>query len=90
MGRYKLDGIRLAYFGTMDPGFYGINAVPATGSLSFLWRRRQDTLISPYIAISATYLAGLYLPRPDTYARFRNKTPVASIGHSILVFRDEP
>jgi hypothetical protein len=88
MDRYKIDNIRLAYFGTMNPAFYGINAVPAPGSLSFLWKiGEEDAVVSPYIAISATYLAGLYLPRPDTYVAFRNKRPVASIGNSILIYR---
>jgi hypothetical protein len=90
MDRHQVGRIRLAYFGTMDPAFYGIDAVPASGSLSFLWRPQPDKPVSPYIAISATYLAGLYLPQPDTYARFRDRTPVASIGHSILVFHNEP
>jgi hypothetical protein len=90
MDRYEIGRIRLAYFGTMDPGFYGIDAVPASGSLSFLWRPQPDAPVSPYIAISATYLAGLYLREPNTYASFRDRTPVASIGHSILVFRNEP
>jgi hypothetical protein len=91
MDENKVSRIRLAYFGTMDPAFYGIDAVPAPGSLSFLWRAGQEnTPVSPYIAISATHLAGLYLAEPGTYASFRNKTPVASIGHSIMVFRDDP
>jgi hypothetical protein len=88
MDTYKIGNIRLAYFGTMDPAYYGIKAVPAPGSLPFLWTSApEETIVSPYIAISATYLAGLYLPRPDTYAAFRNKKPVASIGNSILVYQ---
>jgi hypothetical protein len=83
-----LKKIEFAYFGTVDPSLYGINAVPALGSNTLFWRGGTDpSPTSPYIAISATYLAGLYLPDKDTYALFRGKNPVASIGHSILVYR---
>lgn len=88
MDNHKVGNIRLAYFGTMDPAFYDIKAIPEPGSLSFLWRNGQQTApLPPYIAISRTYLAGLYLPRRDTYAAFRNRSPVASIGNSILIYR---
>jgi hypothetical protein len=83
-----LEKIEFAYFGTVDPSLYGINAVPALGSNTLFWRGGKDhSPTSPYIAISATYLAGLYLSDKDTYALFRGKNPVASIGHSILVYR---
>lgn len=83
-----LKKIEFAYFGTVDPTLYGINAVPAPGSNTLFWRGGTDhSATSPYIAISATYLAGLYLSDKDTYALFRGKNPVASIGHSILVYR---
>jgi hypothetical protein len=40
-----------------------------------------------WVAISATNLRGLYLPRRDAYERFLREDPVATIGHSILVYR---
>jgi type IV secretory pathway TrbD component len=91
MDNHNLKKIELAYFGTIDPSYYGINAVPAPGSITPFWRGGKDNLpTSSYIAISATYLEGLYLGDKDTYAVFRGKTPIASIGHSILVFpRDQ-
>ncbi len=86
----KIQKIRLAYFGSMDPWYYGINAVPAPGTIIFNWRGdKDDSPTSPYIAISATYLAGLYLRPNDPYLSFRSKTPVASIGNSILVFHTD-
>jgi hypothetical protein len=91
MDHHKLKKIEFAYFGTVDPSYYGINAVPAPGSITPFWRGGKDDLpTASYIAISATYLEGLYLADRDTYAVFRGKTPIASIGHSILVFpRDQ-
>jgi hypothetical protein len=90
MDNHKLEKIEFAYFGTVDPSYYGINAVPAPGSIMPFWRGGKDNLpTSSYIAISATYLAGLYLTNRDTYAVFRSKNPIASIGHSILIYRKE-
>ncbi|MGE5304700.1 MAG: ArnT family glycosyltransferase [Alphaproteobacteria bacterium] len=88
MNDHGISKIHFAYFGTVDPFCYGIKAIPAPGSLVF--SKREDTDHSPpapYLAISATYLAGLYLPQRDTYAAFRNRRPVASIGNSILIYR---
>lgn len=88
MDDHGIQKIEFAYFGTVDPSSYGINAVPALGSNTLFWRGGKDqSSASPYLAISATYLAGLYLADRDTYAVFRGKNPVASIGHSILVYR---
>jgi hypothetical protein len=91
MDDHKLKKIEFAYFGTVDPSYYGINAVPAPGSITQFWRGGKDkSPTSPYIAISATYLAGLYLAQRDTYVSFRGKKPIGSIGHSILVYRKGP
>jgi len=73
MEREGLDGINLYYFGTADPAYYGIvRWVPPRPG---------------YYAVSATHLAGVYLPDRDYLAPFRGMTPVASIGHSILVYQ---
>ena len=41
-----------------------------------------------YVAVSATVLRGVYLGEPERafYKSFLNRTPVASIGHSIFVY----
>lgn len=82
-----ISRIHFAYFGTVDPFYYGIKAVPEPGSLFFKREDSDHSPAAPYLAVSATYLAGLYLPQSDTYASFRNKRPVASIGNSILIYR---
>ncbi len=67
-----LEGINLYYFGTADPAYYGITrfAPPRPG----------------YFAVSATHLAGVYLPDRDYLAPFRRMEPSTTIGHSIRVY----
>lgn len=79
--------VSLAYFGHVDPGIYGISAVPlgAPGGPRLT-------------AISAAYLMGFDYPeswsgewRPPPLAeaaRFRNRTPVARAGYSIFIYAD--
>ncbi|HXG51859.1 MAG TPA: hypothetical protein VNN77_10680 [candidate division Zixibacteria bacterium] len=87
MDEHKARKIELAYFGTVNPAAYGIDATPLPGSLVFSpWSGNAASEPADYVAISATFLAGLYLPK-DFYAGYRAEAPVASIGHSILIFR---
>jgi hypothetical protein len=83
----QIDKIQLAYFGTADPAYYGIDSVYLPGS-AFLNDESADAPAGKpaYIAISETLLAGLYLDKPDRYARFRLRKPTAIIGHSIRVY----
>ena len=65
--------VHLFYFGTADPDYYGIErAAPGEPG---------------YFAVSATHLAGVYLPDPGYLAPFREMAPTATIGHSIRVYR---
>jgi 4-amino-4-deoxy-L-arabinose transferase-like glycosyltransferase len=72
----NIQEIKLAYFGTADPGSYGI--------------RYQK--LEPFkhekgvIVISATYLQGVHTP-PEGYEWLKDYTPVATIGFSIFVYR---
>jgi hypothetical protein len=86
---HEIGRIEFAYFGTVNPSYYGIDAIPAPGSFVFSRWSDDNGLTSHYIAISATYLAGLYLSPSDIYASFRDKLPVATIGHSIVVYRKD-
>ncbi len=71
-----LDAITLYYFGTADPAAHGI--------------RRHVPPRAGYVAVSATHLAGVYLPDPDYFAPLRGLKPETTIGHSILVYRLDP
>lgn len=83
--------IQLAYFGTIDPAYYGIDADYLQGTHVIQSRPKSaDAPVPSHIAISATYLQGLYLQNRDRYAAYRDQKPVAVIGHSIWVFKLNP
>jgi dolichyl-phosphate-mannose-protein mannosyltransferase len=91
MSAHDVSRIQLAYFGTLDAAYYGIDADPLPGTFTILSRPRTGDHAAPsHIAISVTYLKGLYLWNRDPYASFRQQKPVAIIGHSIWVFRSSP
>ncbi|MGE5216506.1 MAG: ArnT family glycosyltransferase [Chloroflexota bacterium] len=88
MKRNQVKKIQLAYFGTADPAYYKINAVYLPGCVYHTQPELNDVADFPrYVAISETFLAGLYLDRPDRYARFRTLAPVAVINYSIRVYK---
>jgi len=91
MSDHGVSRIQLAYFGTLDPAYYGIEADPLPGTLTVQSRSKIGGSPAPsHIAVSATYLKGLYLWNRDQYAYLRRQEPVAVIGHSIWVFRLNP
>lgn len=84
--------IQLAYFGTADPAYYGIDAIHRPGTWSTVLSRshnNDDTRTSLYIAISATHLVGIYLGPRNPYARFLLEKPIVTIGRSIHVYKAE-
>ena len=86
MTENRVEKIQLAYFGTADPAYYKIDSVYLPGS-AFMQQTDVDSATTPrYIAISETFLAGLYLDRADRYAQFRGRKSVANIGYSIRVY----
>jgi hypothetical protein len=46
---------------------------------------------TPYVAISATNLQGVYFPahglRSDYFEQFKTRQPIAKIGYSIFLYR---
>jgi hypothetical protein len=90
MDRNAIRDIKLCYFGTADPSYYGISALrlpsyqPPPPSSVVTSIRPGDV-----VAVSATHLQGLYLD-PDMQplmAALRERTPIATIGYSIFVYR---
>jgi hypothetical protein len=91
MVRTGTPRVYLAYFGHVSPAVYGIDYEPLTRGA-----RPAGT-----IAISASLLEGLPYPityeqpgrlraiRRDDFRWLRERTPVTSIGHSILIFRND-
>jgi hypothetical protein len=90
MDDHKVAKIQLAYFGTADPAYYGIDAIHMPGTWSIVLtkpRHYDDAQLSSYIAISATHLVGVYLGQKNPYVTFLLKQPVATIGGSIFIYR---
>ena len=92
MDKNGVPKIQLAYFGTADPAYYGINAVHKPGTWSTVLssdRNGDSTPVSPFIAISATHLVGVYFGAHNPYAEFSRNRPVAIIGGSIFIYRTD-
>lgn len=92
MDQNGVKKIQLAYFGTADPRYYGIDAVYLPGSVIFSSSREsQYSEVPEYLAVSVTYIYGVHSGAPlgGFYHSLRSKQPVASIGHSIFVYRLE-
>ncbi|MBC8108249.1 MAG: hypothetical protein H7Z14_16805 [Anaerolineae bacterium] len=80
----------LSYFGTADPSFYKIKNTNLLGGWMFEPQTPLASLREPgYIAISATNLQGVYLPRDD-YGIFRSLKPVAVINGTIYIYDYPP
>ncbi len=71
--------ICLAYFGMDSPEYRGIPNRPLQPSDS-------PESLDCIAAVSATYLAGMYLPGGGNYNWLHNREPVARIGHSIYLY----
>ena len=80
--------INLAYFGTADPAYYGIECTHLPGAPTFAEPSIARPRLPGYVAISATVASGVYLdPRWRLFYRgFADLKPVADIGHSIRVY----
>jgi hypothetical protein len=74
------EKISLAYFGSIDPRFYGIHARPLA----------ENETATGTVIVSATHLSGQYLKQPDSY-RWLLSYPITQIlNHSLYVFRMSP
>lgn len=94
MDRQGVSRISLAYYGTADPAYYGIDYTPlpaATPEFDLPSIDRPWTMprLPGYVAVSATVLTGVYL-EPEWRIFYRGileSTPVEVIGNSIFVYR---
>jgi hypothetical protein len=82
--------LKLSYFGSADPAYYGIDAEALPG-----YRAPHATHVTrevrpgDVVAVSATHLQGVYVDPEDRalLARFRGLPPIGRVGWSILVYR---
>jgi hypothetical protein len=95
MGEHGVKSILLLYFGQAEPASYGIDAIHIPGSLVRpRTSKRVDSSIPYVLAVSANhfYADRVYSTKVEAefIRSFRLKKPVATIGHSILVFKLDP
>jgi hypothetical protein len=82
--------VKLSYFGSADPSYYGIAGEALPGyTAPRATRVVREIRRGDVVAVSATNLQGVYLEPEDRalLARFREKTPIGRAGWSILVYR---
>jgi hypothetical protein len=82
--------LKLSYFGSADPAYYGIEAEALPGYTA-PHATHVTRLIAPgdVLAVSVTNLQGVYLDAEDRplMERIRRATPLARVGRSIFVYR---
>ncbi|MFI4942884.1 MAG: glycosyltransferase family 39 protein [Burkholderiales bacterium] len=84
--------LKLSYFGSADPDYYGIESEALPGYTSpHAARVTREIAPGDTVAVSATNLQGVYLDPEDRplMERLRGLTPVARIGYSIFVYRPD-
>ena len=92
MDEHGLTKIKLSYFGSAHPSYYGISyePLPCRSPLPLddpNTRSFYPTNPAPGVyAISATNLQWVWLDMPDPYAWFRAQEPVDKIGYSIFIY----
>jgi hypothetical protein len=90
---HEADRIKLGWFGTADPDYYGLNYDPLPGfprpAFISQWTDPPFDPIAPepgIYAISASSLWELPLAEKNVYPWFREREPDDRIGYSILIF----
>jgi len=85
-------GLKLSYFGSADPAYYGIVSEALPGyTAPHAARITREIRPGDFLAVSATNLQGVYL-EPDDRAlmeRVRALRPLARVGFSIFVYRSD-
>lgn len=75
--QHPTEQLSLAYFGSVDPGVYGIQATPLA----------EDDRPSGTVIVSATELTGQYLRDPDSYRWLLQYKPKQILDHCMYVFQ---
>jgi hypothetical protein len=82
--------LKLSYFGSADPAYYGLASEALPGyTAPHAARVTREIAPGDLLAISATNLQGVYLDPVDRplMERIRRLAPVARVGFSIFVYR---
>lgn len=78
--QHPTEQLSLAYFGSVDPGVYGIKAKPLA----------EDDRPSGTVIVSSTELSGQYLHNPDSYRWLLQYEPKQILDHCMYVFQPQP
>lgn len=74
MDENAVNKIQLAYLSTGDSTYFGINSIYGPGTWSTVLSKQasdDDLEVPPYIAISATHLADVYLWPSNAYEKYQ-------------------
>jgi hypothetical protein len=88
MEEQQISHVNLAYFGTADPAYHGINCTFLPGSPTFAQPLIARPRLPGYVAISGTVLSGVYLPPHWRlfYRPFWTMEPVAIVGNTTRIY----
>ena len=88
MDRNHVAHINLAYFGTADPAYYGMQCTYLPGSPFFEDPLVRGPLLPGYVAVSTTILEGVWFDElaRKSYKPLLERQPRAVIGYSIGVY----
>jgi hypothetical protein len=82
--------VKLSYFGSADPAYYGIDAETLPGyTAPHAPRVTREIRPGDVVAVSVTNLQGVYLEPEDRalMARLRALAPIGRAGWSIRIYR---
>ena len=92
MDAHGVSRVKLSYFGSADPAYYGIDCERLPGYAAPHPPRVTRTIRpGDVVAVSATNLQGVYLEPEDRpmMERLRGEAPIGRAGWSILIFRPD-
>lgn len=84
MRQHRIASVYLSYFGSAEPGGYGIRYRPLASFFDLI-PPRKPVPEPEWVAISATNLVGNYTG-PQRFARFRTVEPTAVLGNSMYLY----
>jgi hypothetical protein len=86
--RRSLGDVKLSYFGSADPRYYGFTRI-LPGSRLFPEGTVGSVEPGDVLAVSATHLQGLYIAPDvaDLMATLRAREPDDQVGYTILIYR---
>jgi len=91
MRAHGVPRLKLSYFGSADPSYYGIEHEALPGyTAPHAARITREILPGDVVAVSATNLQGVYLESPQDralMARLRALEPIGRAGWSIRIYR---